>query len=110
MQVYGLCWYLGSPGNSCQQACRAHGDFDERASAFVGTTQQAGSLVECSRILATFGLPDPVEPTVRLDGLGLGCHEWTDGKTYWLDEPSAGFSADASATPLAARIVCACTR
>jgi hypothetical protein len=105
----GLCWYLGSAGQSCGDVCAAHGSFDDRANGIVGTSSQGGTLQSCGDVMRALGYAAPTEAYVRFDA-GLGCHIWSDGSTYWLDDPSPPFNATASRIPGAARLACACLR
>jgi len=105
----GLCWYLGPPSWSCNQACANHGGFDFRAVRHVGTSRQGGTLRACAVVMAALGHRGPSAPSMR-DDVGLGCHVWADGVAYWLDSPSPNFEADASGAPDPARIACACLR
>lgn len=102
--VDDLCWYLGDPGESCEDACRKHGGPDRRAAKRVGTAAQGGSAEKCAQILRALGVSKKVSTGSRSDGLGLGCHRWSDGATWWLNDPV--FDAAAQTSP--AERVCAC--
>lgn len=106
--VFGLCWYLGAAGDSCNEACARNGGFDERATSYVGTSSQGGSLAECAVILSTLGITATVGEGKRSDNLGAGCHLWTDSAPWWLDDPSERFGPSEDASNV--RIACACNR
>jgi hypothetical protein len=53
------------------------------------------------RALGTFR---DVESGTRSDGLGLGCHRWDDGTSWWLSDPAF----DANAQHVQAKLACAC--
>jgi hypothetical protein len=108
-RALGLCWYLGSPLRSCDTACGAHGGADVRAASLVGTTSQGGSLDSCAHILPALGVATAPLRAFRTDSYGIGCHVWSSGETYWLDDPSPLYSASVAA-PLNARAACACAR
>jgi hypothetical protein len=110
-RAFGLCWYLGAPGVSCSQACAARGGFDTRAIHYVGTTSQGGSQAACTQILTALGQPGPVIAAIRTDGSGLGCHVWSDGTRFWLDDPGPLFKPTATAPGnLPVEIACGCIR
>jgi hypothetical protein len=107
----GICWYLGAGSSSCNDACKSHGGFDSRAIGEVGTTKQGGSLAACSQIMKALGQAGSVGTATRSDQSGFGCHVWSGGALYWLDDPSPLFSpsiASPSSTPV--RIACRCIR
>ena len=106
--VFGLCWYLGASGDSCNEACSRNGGFDPRAIEYVGTSNQGGSLAECTQVMRAFGIAATVGEGKRSDDLGAGCHLWTDGAPWWLDDPSERFAAGEDASGV--RIACACAR
>lgn len=99
---WGLCWYLGPRGSSCDATCAAHGGLDAGAEAYVGITAQGGSVTECSELLRLLGVNARTSVASRND-VGLGCHLY-DNDPYWLDDPA--FATDAHVRE--ARIVCAC--
>jgi hypothetical protein len=101
----GICWYLGAKGSSCQDACASHGQPAPAAASHVGTTTQGGSLAECGHILGLLGISGTPFAGTRLDGRGLGCHQWL-GSLWWLSTPD--FSATASLG--SASRVCGCTQ
>ena len=108
-RALGLCWYLGSPWGSCNSACTSHGGVDVRAASLVGTTSQGGSLDSCAQILPALGVAKAPLRAFRTDSYGLGCHAWSTGDTYWLDDPSPLYSPSV-VTPLNARMACGCAR
>lgn len=110
VKATGLCWYLGSVGDSCVDACDGHGGIEPQMTSFVGNAEQGGSLAECSRVMETLGFPGPLFAAVRIDQRALGCHLWEDGMTYWIDEDDAPFEPGVSPYPLPARLACACKR
>jgi hypothetical protein len=87
--VLGLCWYLGAPGVTCTDACSAHGGFDLASTHCLGSTSQGGTLSRCHEVLSALGSTENVNLGMRADGLGLGCHVWSDGRPWWLDSPDA---------------------
>ena len=102
-EVFGLCWYLGNAGQTCDQACASRGGFDATSSAYVGGTGQGGSVAECGAVLTALGHAAPAGASTRGDGVGLGCHVWS-GTSYWLRDDT--FGPDQSMPP--ASIACAC--
>jgi hypothetical protein len=108
-RVLGLCWYFSDPETSCNDSCSSRGGFDSRATQYVGTTSQGGSVDACRQILTALGKPGSVVTATRDDNLGLGCHVWTDGTRYWLDDPSPLFMPALVAPPQAS-VACACAR
>lgn len=106
--VFGLCWYLGATGDSCNETCSRNGGFDLRAIEYVGTSSQGGSLAECTQIMRAFGIAGTVGEGKRSDNLGAGCHLWTDGAPWWLDDPSERFGPGEDLSGV--RIACACIR
>jgi hypothetical protein len=87
--VLGLCWYLGALGSTCTDTCSAHGGFDIAATYCLGSTGQGGTLSHCHEVLSALGNTGNVNLGMRADGLGLGCHVWSDGRPWWLDSPDA---------------------
>lgn len=102
-----MCWYLSNPGLSCSATCREHGGFDARAQALVGTPLQGGSLDNCVLVLAALGASGPVYPATRYDALGLGCHRWSDGTSYWVASPNLAAFTEDNREPYA-QLACAC--
>jgi hypothetical protein len=107
-RVFGLCWYLGPTGANCNETCLRNGGFDTRTVDYVGTSNQGGSLNECTQILRALGVTETVGEGKRSDSLGLGCHLWTDGAPWWLEDPSERFGPTEDF--LGVRIACACQR
>jgi hypothetical protein len=108
-RALGLCWYFSDPETSCNDSCSSRGGFDSRAAQYVDTTSQGGSAGACRQILTALGEPGSVVTATRDDGLGLGCHVWTDGTRFWLDDPSPLFTPSPVAPPQVS-IACACAR
>jgi hypothetical protein len=102
----GICWYLGSQGSSCQEACASHGQPAPDAASHVGTATQGGSLAECAHIFGLLGISGTPSDGTRSDGRGLGCHQWASGSLWRLTTPD--FSATANQG--SARLVCGCTQ
>jgi hypothetical protein len=101
----GLCWFLGAPGSSCDQACVTHGRTASAAAAsYVGTGSQGGHLKDCESLLGLLGVTGKPTTGSRSDGLGLGCHIW-GAMAYWLTTPA--YSASASSA--SAQRVCGCS-
>jgi hypothetical protein len=70
----------------------------------VGIESQGGSLAECAQIFEALGYTDEVNEGFRDDGLGLGCHRWSDGVLWWLWDPA--FDPGDAAGP--AQMACGC--
>ena len=105
--IGGICWYLGPANSSCQQVCASHGQPAPAAATYVGSTRQGGGLIKCALLLGLLGVSGTPQIGTRTDGLGFGCHLFTqDGSTYWLSSPD--FSVTASGAT--ARLVCGCTQ
>jgi hypothetical protein len=103
-ELFGICWYLGEPGASCEQTCASHGEVDAAASAHVGTTQQGGSPQDCVLILNALAARYQVRVASR-DEMGVGCHlSGADSDPYWLSRPAFEPTACLSGV----RIVCGC--
>ncbi len=100
--LWGICWYLGAFGDSCDTTCGAHGGCDAAAPAHVGTAAQGGSAAECQEIFAALGYAGTVATGVNSEG--YGCHLWTPASEWWLSGPAF----DPSASADGARIVCGC--
>ncbi|MBW2263321.1 MAG: hypothetical protein JRG91_15245 [Deltaproteobacteria bacterium] len=102
--MWGICWYLGSPGQDCYEVCGPHGGYHEDTPEYVGTPSQGGSIEECGAILDALGYSGTVSDGYRDDGRGLGCHRWNDGALWWLHTPDfdPGDSMDPS------QAVCGC--
>lgn len=105
-RLFGLCWYLGAAGASCNTECAPHGGYDTRATSYIGTESQGGSYEECDAILDLLGRSSRLGEGKRDDDYGLGCHVWTDGDLWWLNTPQFRPSVSASGV----RIVCGCIR
>lgn len=100
-----VCWYLGTPGASCERTCEPHGGYRDGATSFVGTSAQGGSAERCNAVLAVLGVTRSVRTIARADGRGVGCHFFgTEDDPWWLTEPDF--------TPWTrleqARLVCGC--
>ena len=85
--------------------CNAHGGYDDATGQYVGTESQGGSLAECGQIFVALGYAGDVNAGYRDDELGLGCHRWSDGVLWWLEEYPA-FDPDDSHG--GAQIACGC--
>jgi hypothetical protein len=102
--LFGVCWYLGAAGDSCEETCAPHGGPSPLAPQHVGTTQQGGSNAECSAILAALGANTPAATAQRLTA-GVGCHTFgAEGAPFWLSFPSF----DPGDSVFTARIACGC--
>jgi hypothetical protein len=106
-RLYGLCWYLAQGNTSCNDACSSHGGFDSRSAGYVGTLSQGGSLSACTELLTALGRPGSVIAAKRDDDNGFGCHVWTDGSRYWLQNEPA-FRPTVEGPNI--RSVCGCMR
>lgn len=103
VEVFGICWYLGEPGESCVETCAERGGPDGAASAHVGTASQGGSREDCVLILNALGQRYRVRSTEHEQG--VGCHlPAGDEDPHWLSFPP--FSA--SAYLRNASITCGC--
>lgn len=105
----GVCWYLASPAASCESTCAGHGGWNPRAASLIGTTSQGGRLSNCRRVLFALGVMQPPQRAQREDNLGLGCHIWSNGETFWLDDPSPRYSPRSPGV-YTARVSCGCMR
>jgi hypothetical protein len=76
-------------------------------SALVGTPLQGGSLNNCVHVLGALGVFEPVYPATRYDAVGLGCHRWSDGTSYWVESPNLAVFTEDSREPFA-ELACAC--
>jgi hypothetical protein len=109
----GACWYLGDAELACNDVCASHGGFAPEAATIVGTPAQGGSVEGCTAVLEALGaLPAPVTVTAgfRDDGLGFGCHVFTNAPAataaWWLSAPDLS----PTASGIAIRIACGCVR
>jgi hypothetical protein len=102
--LWDICWYLGDPGQSCQEVCESRGGYHEDTPQYVGTTGQGGSIEECNAIFDALGYLSTVNEGYRGDGLGLGCHRWNDGVLWWLESPDF----DPGDGTGGAQLVCGC--
>lgn len=105
------CWYLGAAELACDDVCASHGGFAPEGAGIVGTPAQGGSIEGCAAVLqALDALPAPVTAGFRDDGLGLGCHVFTNATAvtaaWWLDAPDLSPAASGDAV----RIACSCVR
>lgn len=95
----GICWYLGSAGSSCTQACATHGGPSSAATSHVGTAAQGGSLSECATILSRLGIAGTVQNVTSTSGVGCSKNIGTMGPgpgNYWCITPD--FNPTASLT------------
>ena len=102
--LWGICWYLGDLGQNCHDVCFLRGEYHEDTPEYVGTTSQGGSHEECDAIFDALGYTRTVSPGYRDDGLGLGCHRWSDGGLWWLERPDF----DPSDSTGGGQLVCGC--
>jgi hypothetical protein len=104
--LFGICWYRGAAGESCEQTCATRGGPSPFAPEYVGSPEQGGSEAECSAILAALGANTPAVTATRLTA-GIGCHTFgATGAPFWLTFPSF----DPGDSVLRARIACGCER
>ena len=102
-ELFGICWYIGKEGQSCEQTCADHGGPDGAASEHVGTAYQGGSREDCVLILNALGQPYRVRTTEH--DQGVGCHVPAgDEYQHWLSYPP--FNPRAKLPT--ARIACGC--
>lgn len=102
-EVFGICWYLGEAGESCEQTCAAHGGPAVAASTHVGTEAQGGSREDCVLILSALGQRYRVRGTEH--DVGVGCHlPAGDGDPHWLSAPPF----EATAFLRNAHVACGC--
>lgn len=102
--LWGICWYLGAPGQSCTEVCASHGGYSDSTPEHVGVESQGGSPEECGQIFTALGYTRTVNEGYRDDGRGLGCHRWNDGVLWWLNRPA--FDPTHSMDP--AQVACGC--
>lgn len=102
---FGICWYLGSSGASCQQTCAGHGQATSEAASLIGSSKQGGSLENCTTLLDLLGITMIPTAATRSDGRGVGCHI-SQSAAYWLSSPD--FATNVSLSGY--RVVCGCTR
>jgi hypothetical protein len=107
----GACWYLGDAELACDDVCASHGGFAPETATIVGTPAQGGSVEGCTAVLEALGaLPAPVTVSAgfRDDGLGFGCHVFTNATAataaWWLSAPALS----PTASGIAIRIACGC--
>ncbi|MEY2934151.1 MAG: hypothetical protein RL033_4900 [Pseudomonadota bacterium] len=104
-EMFGICWYLGEPGASCEQTCAAHGGPDVDGAAHVGVARQGGSPEDCVLLLSALGQRYRAR-TVSREEDGVGCYlSADDGDPYWLSWPPFEPTACRSGV----RIVCGCS-
>lgn len=104
-ELFGICWYLGEPGASCEQTCAAHGGPDVVASAHVGVARQGGSPEDCVLLLSALGQRYRARTESREED-GMGCHlSAEEGNPHWLSWPPF----DPTACLPGVRIVCGCS-
>jgi hypothetical protein len=104
--LFGICWYHGAFGDTCEETCATHGGPSPLAPEYVGSPQQGGSRAECSAILTALGADTPAVTATRFTG-GVGCHTFgANGNPFWLTFPSF----DPGDSVLQARIACGCVR
>jgi hypothetical protein len=104
-RLFGICWYLGAFGESCEQVCSAHGGYADAATLFTGARAQGGSPEECTAILGVLAADVPARTAFRGDGVGVGCHTFGLGENpYWLTLPNF----EPSSRLRLARIACGC--
>ena len=111
VRLGGACWYLGDAELACDAVCASHGGFAPETASIVGTPAQGGSIEGCTAVLeALDALPAPVTLGFRDDGLGLGCHIFTNATAataaWWLSAPDLS----PTASGIAVRIACSCVR
>jgi hypothetical protein len=107
--VFNICWYLGAERQNCLDICAAHGGFDNQSTTHIGTSSQGGSRDDCQQVMNALGRPGTVGASQRSDGLGFGCHVWSNSDNYWLVDPS--FDPDVQIPQGApVRMACGCDR
>jgi hypothetical protein len=105
VRALNLCWYLATAATSCNEFCAAHGGFDPRTSASVGTAAQGGRAANCRAVFSALGLTGTFQVGTRSDGRGFGCHQWQTG-LWWLSSPAFGPTVSSAS----ARVACACAK
>lgn len=96
--VGGFCWFLGTPGQSCDTICNDNDrTYDAATDTYAGST---GSLANCQAVLNDMGVMGA--PADTACGTGVGCN--FTGFIVRCTSPATTSSATA---PTAAR-VCAC--
>ncbi len=106
VSLAGGCWYLGGYDQSCLDVCASRGGYSSVTASYLGTPSQGGNLSNCQQVLSALGYSGTVWEGFRSDGLGLGCHRWNDGQSWWLNSPA--FDPASKTTGGSAQIACAC--
>ena len=101
VELGGACWYLGTPGQSCNDVCDGAGrTYDTATGTFAGAE---GSNENCAAVLAAFELGPLDEPDAPC-AVGLGCAIGDDGFSFRCGLGTTSPSASVSIT----RRLCAC--
>ena len=103
--LWGICWFLGAAGQSCNEVCAGEGGYSDETVDHVGTTGQGGSIEDCTTIFTALGYDGTVQAGYRDDDLGLGCHRWSDGVLWWLEDHPDFEPVDAHG---GAQVACGC--
>jgi hypothetical protein len=102
VELGGACWYLGTPGQSCNDVCDGVGrTYDPATGTFAGAE---GSNENCAAVLAAFELGPLDEPDAPC-AVGLGCAIGDDGVSFRC---GLGRTTSPSASVSITRRLCAC--
>ncbi len=107
VDVYGICWFLGAPFQSCTEVCQSRGGVDPNSFAYVGNPEQGGNRDKCSAILfyllRVYGYVYSIQaPTAQ----GLGCYRFMDGNLYWIRD----LAFNPNEKTYGVEVVCGCVR
>ncbi|MBI5502767.1 MAG: hypothetical protein HY907_21155 [Deltaproteobacteria bacterium] len=102
-RVGGHCWYLSGEERSCDNACAAHGGYDDATRTYAGSS---GTDANCDAVLDALGAGGSATSTLSGSGAGVGCFlmNMVDSRYRVQDTPTTP-----AATYLLARRACACT-
>jgi hypothetical protein len=97
-----VCWYYGAQGQSCDDACLAHGSFyNEKTMTFAGS---AGTNPNCLNICNALGVPGDLVTTGSANA-GVGCYYDSNSSARHRQVTPTTTS---SATYTTASRICAC--
>ena len=96
----GHCWYLGDEQGSCEDACAAHGGFEDATVGFAGSD---GTDEHCAEVLDALGASGSSVYPLMETGAGIGCASLSGARYRVADETTT-----AEATYFLARRACAC--
>lgn len=67
--VGGFCWYAGAVGQSCATVCANHKGYDTATETYAG---KAGTLAQCTAVVAALWGPQTTADQVNLTPVGCG--------------------------------------